>query len=171
MTEQREEGVKHWHPYHHTKQNPHAHIKVLARPDFSLKLKKQKLGNPVPKLKSTFPTNGRQYNSQNTAMSSAVLSTLSRTESSRSPARAGETAVWGPLLGRSPPLAANGPASGLSEAGITFPALRLRSRVRDSPDTGKTSVPKPAFARGSAALRSEASLAVCAGSVSRPDPL
>lgn len=46
------------HPEEHTKETRrHIYIKVAARPDFSLKLKKQKLGNQVPKSQFPFPTN------------------------------------------------------------------------------------------------------------------
>lgn len=71
----------------------------------------------------------------------------SSTESPRNPASAGEPAAWGPLLGSSPPLAASGLASGFSGAGITFPGLSLWSGVRDSSNSGETSVAEPAFAR------------------------
>lgn len=50
---------------------------------------------------------------------------LNSDESPRSPASAGEPAVWGPMLGSSPPLAASGPASGLSDVGVTFSGLTV----------------------------------------------
>lgn len=49
------EGVKHTPKNTQRKTRRHICIKVAARSDFSLKLKKQKLGNQVPKLQ--FPTN------------------------------------------------------------------------------------------------------------------
>lgn len=80
-------------------------------------------------------------------MSSAEISTLpSPIELPRSPTSAGKpAAVWGPLLGSSPPLAASGRASGLSDAGITFPGLRMRSS--EQPGQGRLRFPSPFLRR------------------------
>lgn len=67
------------------------HTDVKVRLDFSLNLKKQKLGNKVLKLQSTFPKDRKQYNSQKMANSPR------RSQRSRPP-NACEPAVWGNCL-------------------------------------------------------------------------